>query len=210
MILLISARYRKSAGNQQAAFRMIPAQQCFHATQFPCAKAGNRLIVEDKFIVRNGPSQSVLKRQALQCPGIHRRRIELVIVASEFFGSVHGGVGIFQQCLRILAVFRVCANQNAGADKELMTVNLKRAPQNQLQLVCNDFGIASIRFGQKNRKFVAAKPRHGVAFADTLRIRSPAARSNSSPTVCPRESLMPLKRSRSKNSTQTFFPDRFA
>ena len=163
-------------GREEAELGMVPADQRFDTDDVLRADLDDRLEVEDELLLTESFPQKIFQGQPLQGPGIHGRRVELVVVATGVLGPIHRRVGVAHQRLRIGAVVRIDSDADAGGDEELAFAddegNLQR-----LQNFLGDLGCVLHLIDPRNeqRELVTAKAGHGVAFAhaaaDPLRDR---------------------------------------
>ena len=104
---------------------MAPAQQRLHADDATLAQLHLRLVVQLQFLALQGAAQILFHRQPLQGADMHVASVELNVVAAVFLGSIHGGIGVFQQGFHILAVPGEQADADTGGHETLMVFNLK-------------------------------------------------------------------------------------
>ena len=98
-------------------FGTAPAQQGFDAGDQAAAQIDLGLVVQGQFIALDGMAQGGFHLQVSQGLGIHRLVVECEGVAPGVLGAVHGGVGVLQQGVAILAILRVKADADARRDE---------------------------------------------------------------------------------------------
>ena len=132
-------------------------------------QADFRLVVQEQFFALDGAAQFVLQRHALVGLGGEVAGVAFDAVAALGLGAVHRGIGVFDQGGDVVAVLRIQAGADAGADKELVLAGLERWGEAVEQFIGQVFGIAGLlQAGQQDDEFVAAQARHGVDVAQLL------------------------------------------
>ena len=112
-----------------------------------------------------------LAQQSLQLHPIagvlrHLRGIEVVCVAADFFGLVHGGVGSAQQVVGVFTVVGVQADTNAGRNQNLVAPQIERLGHAGNQLVCHQRSLLGrFQVFQNTNELVAPQARQQVAVA---------------------------------------------
>ncbi|EKE16697.1 MAG: hypothetical protein ACD_10C00845G0001 [uncultured bacterium] len=84
--------------------RVMPAQQRFNADHFVTGQVNLRLVMEPKLGVFQGVAQIDLQAQPSFGIATHRFGEESVSIFAAALGVVHGGIGVSEQGIKILAV----------------------------------------------------------------------------------------------------------
>jgi hypothetical protein len=139
------------------------------ATGMKCAglEVGDGLVVQHELAMTQRLAQHVFEGQALESARIHRRRVELIIVAACIFGAIHCRVGIAHQRLRIGSVIRINADAYARGDEQFVFEDGERNLQRLQNFLCDlrcVFHVIDSR--NQQRELIATESRHGIAFAN--------------------------------------------
>ena len=144
---------------------MIPAHQCFNTLHQSGFWLNLRLVIQNELVFGYGVSQFTFDGDALVDFRIHVFFKENILIAAFFLGAVHGDIGVTHQVGNRLAILRVNGDTDTGGQHIFFAVENKGFAQNG-----NDFlgdrlrGLLRIQLADDDSKFVAAKPRHRVAF----------------------------------------------
>ena len=149
-------------GTDQAALRMVPAQQRLEAADLAARKLDQRLIVELEFVGEQRLAQVELQPAALLHLRVHLRLEEMIGAAAVGLGAIERHVGVAQQLIGLVAVGRRHGNADAGADDDLMAVNLERLQQRFDDLGGKLAGLARAGLALHDGKFVAAEARDRI------------------------------------------------
>ena len=145
---------------------MRPAYQRFGADQALAAQAKLGLVVQAQFVALQSAAQFLFHGHALVDLEGQRAGIELAAVTALGLGLVHGRVGVLDQGGDVEAVLGVEADADAGADEELVVVELERCAEAFEQFLRDLFGVLRlVQAGQQDDEFVAAETGHGVDIA---------------------------------------------
>ena len=93
---------------------MPPANQRLQANCQAGLQINLRLIVQLKLVIADGPLQGHAQDNAAQGGTVHVGPIKLIAFALRLFRLVHGGVGISNQLVGIVGVFREQGDADAG------------------------------------------------------------------------------------------------
>ncbi len=85
---------------------MIPADQGFYSGRVVIKQAYLGLVQQGELVALDGFFQFFFQSQPLQDGVVQIFREELVVVASGFFGRIHGQVGVFHQGIDVVGVAR--------------------------------------------------------------------------------------------------------
>jgi len=86
------------------------------------------------------------------------------------FGVVHRDIGILDQCGHVIAIIRVNADADAGADKQFAFVGQERLVETAQQFFGNHLRIVRVfKPRQQHDKFVTAKAGNRIDVAQLLR-----------------------------------------
>ena len=105
---------QKLVRRQQAARRVLPAQQRFEANDRPARRAVLRLIEQTQLVAIQRLPQVVIKLQLRLRQRVHGRLEEVVAVAAVVLGVIHRGVGVKHQLALVLAITGI----NGDADTQ--------------------------------------------------------------------------------------------
>src|ERR1700733_949538 len=148
---------------------MPPTQQRFQAGHPFFRDIDQRLVINLKSVLNIGGPQQRFHVAAGLGAFIHLRFEESISAAPFGFGGVHGKIGALEQILRLVTSFGRDRNADAGADVELIPVNLVGTADQLDQPVrehSRAFGL--VGFQLYDGEFVAAEARDAVAVANAL------------------------------------------
>src|SRR5580704_10403889 len=97
---------------------MLPAEKRLQADDLSGGHIHLRLINQKELISVERQTETVLQGQPLSDFGVHFLGEESKVVASLFFGAVHGSISILDQGFCTLTVVRKNADAEAAADIE--------------------------------------------------------------------------------------------
>ena len=124
-----------------------------------------RLIVQREFAPAHGAEQPALGQ--LHRRARHRAVEEHGARAAAVLGLIHRQIGVAQQVLDGVAVFGEARDADARAHLVIAPGDVDRPLQRFDDALCNLVGRLGRRhLAQDDGEFVAAEPRHGVAFLD--------------------------------------------
>ena len=154
-------------GGDQAALRMIPAQQRLEGDDAIAGDVADRLVVGLEFVALQRRAQIHLQQPPRLRARIHAGLEEAIGAAAVRLGAVQREVGVLQQLVRIVAVLRRQRDADRDADHDLMVVDLVRRRDHLDEAAGKGsrrgfLGAPDLDHGE----LVAAEPRHGVARAD--------------------------------------------
>ena len=157
------------ARRDQAQLGVPPAEQRLGAEHLGRLQVEEGLEVELELVVGDGLAQAALEREPLDGLGVHRGRVELVVVAALLLGPVHRRVGVAHQGLRVVAVGGVDGDAHARRDEELAAVDPEGVVDRRRRS-SGDLGGVLLGRDARNeeRELVAAEARDGVALAHVL------------------------------------------
>ena len=127
-------------GVEQAALRMAPAQQRFEAGDAALQQVDQRLVVQFELLLLQAGAQLDLKLAAVLHAGIHLGLEEPVAGATFFFGPVQRQVGIAHQFVGGIGLGIDQHDADAGADQQLVAVQLERPAEHVDQTRCQRRG----------------------------------------------------------------------
>src|ERR1700677_808450 len=133
-------RHKLSRGDEPPV-RMAPTYQGLHSPNLARSETYLRLIVQQKLAPLESVAQVPLYRVSFYCLVIHRRRVELEIVAPAFLGVVHRRIRILDQRFAILSVFWVDADANTPIDMQILPGNAMGRGEPKKYLFCAGRGI---------------------------------------------------------------------
>jgi hypothetical protein len=129
------------------------------------------MVVQLELVVGERVAQLDLMGAACARRDPHRILEKAVGVAALGLGFVEREIGVLEELVHLGAMLRRHRDADAGADIELMTVEIV-GRSHRLEQPAGDgnrrLALIVVRRRQ-NGEFVAAKPRHGVGFANALR-----------------------------------------
>jgi len=162
---------------------MDPSQQRFRAVDLTRGQIDLRLIHQAQFIALDGRAQAAFDQHAVLHFLIEVGREKLEIIASQMLGAVHRRVGMLDDLVHGAGVVRIQAQTDGRGHEQFLPVAGKRLRE----VIQNLLGSGGQRLqagnvGEHDGELVAAHPRHGIAFASGLAMRSAACLSSASPT----------------------------
>ena len=152
----------------QAARGVVPAQQRLGADD----RAGRRfifgLVVQHELAALLRQPQVVQQLDLFVRVGVHRRLEEAVAGAAQALGVIHGGVGVGQQRVGVLAVVGIDGDAHAGCHQHFVAVD-RHGPRDGVdQAVGHAGGVGRFAHFAQDDEFVAAQSRNGVLGAQSL------------------------------------------
>ena len=143
---------------------MPPSQEGLGPADPAASDVDDRLVMQDQLFIGQRLSQPVLQRKPLKSPGVHGRRVKLVVVASFLLRSVQGDIGILDERLGVQAVIRVHADADAGRDENVPLLDGERIP-NALEKFRRDFACVLLRRDpcEENDELVSPQARDGIS-----------------------------------------------
>ena len=105
---------------QQLPIRLLKAHQRFRTGDGSGAEMERGLVMQHQRTRIQRPAQCGLYRQARSRPRIHLGAKRLVLVAPALLGVVHGGVGMSQQHIGIVAVVGIHTDPDAQGNVQLL------------------------------------------------------------------------------------------
>src|SRR5262249_13179672 len=191
----------KLFGRNQAALRMLPAQQCLKSADVAAGQIDEWLIVEFEFVALERLAQVELELAPILHLRIHLRLEEMVGTASIGLRAVQRHIGVAQELIGFVAVAGAMAMPILVPTISWCPCTSKGSASSAMILPASSLAPAGLacRWTIAN----SSPPRRAtVSLRATTRCsRSVTAHKSASPTECPRESLTLLKRSRSRNIT---------
>ena len=109
----------------EAALGVMPAQQRLQTADLVALEVDERLVVELELAVGQRLAQVELQLAARLHVGVHVRLEEAVDAAPLALGAVQGEVGVLEQLVGIGAVAGRHGDADAGADRDLMAVDVE-------------------------------------------------------------------------------------
>jgi hypothetical protein len=116
---------QKFAGKEQAAGRMVPANQGFRANHNPQAHIDLGLVVKGKLAFGQGLADLLQFIPVKPGPAVVFRVEQMVAIAPGLFGGIHRLVGVTQQGVGIRAVLRVERDADTGRNVDAVLVDLE-------------------------------------------------------------------------------------
>ena len=147
------------AGRDPPQRGMCPARQCLEPHQPPRRHLELGLIFHVNPAVRKRAAKLRFKVHALAHDGTKLGREEHHAVLAGALRRVHSAVGVLQQQKGARSVFGEHAHTDAGADRNLMLLDLEGRGHHLEQPSRHQSGrFARVRSAQHHREFVAAQP----------------------------------------------------
>src|SRR5580658_4239021 len=138
---------------------MLPAEKRLQADDLSGGHIHLRLINEEEFISVERQAQTVLQGQAVYDLGVHFLGEEPKVVASLFFGAVHGGISMLDQAFSTFTVVWKNADAEAAADIEWIPLHDKFLGHYSHEPLSGHCGVGHISdTGQYDEEFVSAEP----------------------------------------------------
>ena len=152
------------ARQEQAALRVLPADQCLESGDVAVVDGDDRLVKDHELVARQRPPEIVFETERGHHLTVHLVVEDREAVSPHGFGSVHGGIGIAQEVFGT-AVFGI-PERDADADggKDLDAVEVERNPKLFLDPFGGDGRAANVLdVLDQDDELVAAEPRDRVA-----------------------------------------------
>src|SRR5205809_3056712 len=154
----------------QTLLGMPPAQQRLETADEAGLERHLGLVVEEELLLIDRPAQRRLHPHARERPLVHLAGEVLVGIAALFLGAIHGGVGVHDQGLGVVAVGREQGDADARADIGVVRIELERPAEGVQDFLRNDTRVPRLREVRHDRaELVAAEPAHRIAAAHALR-----------------------------------------
>ena len=130
---------------QQAATRMVPAQQRLEADRLRRVERDDRLIDEPQLARRQSALNVAPQLIRRLERGAHLRHVELKAVATQILGAIEREVGVLEQLARPLRVGRIEAEAHADRAAVLHAANVIGAPSDakMASIACCSAGLSS-------------------------------------------------------------------
>ena len=161
-----SASWMKSARQEQAQARMVPARQGFDAGELARA-IHDGLEVHLELVVGEPTAQLVLERHALHGLGPHGGVEQRPLAASQRLRAVHGRVRVAHDVHRSVVTVPDDDDADAGTHGDRTTLDDHRFHQGPARACGHVDGVLGTRdLVQEERELVAAHACNGVFFAD--------------------------------------------
>ncbi|MNS75758.1 hypothetical protein D3C72_1092860 [compost metagenome] len=119
-----------------AQFRMLPAQQCLDTDHAMIAVADLWLVDQVQLVARQGFAQVFFQLATAAHFAVDAGDIELVAIARTGLGQGHGLLGLLQQLLGAVTVFRKQGDADGGAQADFLMVEGER----RFQVIENALG----------------------------------------------------------------------
>ncbi len=150
----------------QAPLRALPAQQGFAADDAAARQVDQRLVVEQEFVALQGAAQVVVQVQPFLGVGIHAFGIEAEGIAAGGLGVVHRGIGLPQQRVEGVAVFRIDGDADRCRNFRFVRLDVEGFAQHRHHFR-GDLGrhFGTVQIGQHHEEFVAAMAADRVGLA---------------------------------------------
>jgi hypothetical protein len=100
--------------------RIVPSNQCLHASDPAVAHGHDRLVDDPKFVKVERAAHARIKCQFFSCGNLHLRPIEGVATTAREFSLKERAIRIVDEPLAVVGSFRKKANANTGADMYLV------------------------------------------------------------------------------------------
>src|SRR5450759_3318310 len=137
---------------------MVPAQQCFAATDLVALRIDQRLVEQLELAVHKRFAQISLHIGPRFDACIHLRRKKAVCAAFYCFGSVQSHVSVLDQLVCLSTVIRRNSYANACANDDFVATNFVGCRNRRKNVVCENCCISWLFYSGLNYcKFVAAK-----------------------------------------------------
>src|SRR5579863_119803 len=137
---------------------MLPAEKRLQADDLSGGHIHLRLINEEEFISVERQAQTVLQRQPVSDLGVHFFGEEPKVVASLFFGAVHGGISMLDQAFSTFTVVWKNADAEAAADIERVSLHDKFLDHCSHEPFGGDGGVSHISdTSEYDEEFVSAE-----------------------------------------------------
>ena len=145
---------------------MLPAHERLHAAHPAGPHVDLGLVVHDE-LPPDGAVQRTLELEPFVGLLVEPGGVHGVGVPPLVLGAVHGGVGVLQQGVRLLAVPRVESHADAGRDVELVLAEVERLPERRQQLAGDAHGVVLLlQLGEEHDELVATHAGDCVALAN--------------------------------------------
>ena len=141
----------------------MPAQQRFKAGDFSAVEIDLGLEIQQKLVARNRVTEFLFKQQLFHRAFAHGRRVELEIIAPEFFRVVHRRIGIADHGVDIDIAGRRGRDADARRDKDLVAFELERPVHRFKNLPGHNSGACFLgKFCENYRELVTAEAADGI------------------------------------------------
>ena len=127
----------------------------------------HRLVVHAQLVLLQGAAQIAGHLNPVLGMGRQLLGVQGITLASRTFGLEQSRVGIAQQLLGVQSIAGEHADADAGADKQLMPVDIERAFHDLQHLLRKPGGLARVLTAvDQHGELITAQPGHGKAFAE--------------------------------------------
>ena len=144
---------------EEAARRVLPADQRLEAGDAAEVEVDDRLVVQDQLLVLDRALELLAAVEALDGVDVHVVGEDRAAVGAGGLGGVHGEVGVAQQVVAGLGG----GDADRGAQVQALALEHDRRGQDVEQ--ASDQGVDVGDVEREDRELVAAQPRDGVAVA---------------------------------------------
>ena len=182
---------------------MDPADQGFDTDDAAIGETDLGLITQGQSVSDHGLAQPLFDLQPLPGALRHVGRIELVTIASQALGRVHGDIGRAEQAVAVAAVVGIDGDPDAAHDRNGIVGQDDRYAEGVENLLGQLGGMAGSVPPARMRNSSPPKRATVSLVRRALLRRLATTRSSSSPMACPQASLTTLKLSRSRKSSRT-------
>ena len=146
-----------------AALRMMPADQCLTAAHVVGGQVHDRLIVHFEFAVLECHAKRKLQRSPSLHAGIHPRLEETIDSAAIRLGAVQGHVGVLEQLVGVGAVSGCKRDADAGVDHHQMAMQVVGSADRLGKAPRQPFRVSRVGdIGLDDREFITAYPGDSV------------------------------------------------
>ena len=153
------------ARRNHAVLRMMPADQGLETHHLSCFQADLGLVTDLELVFPQGPAHVRFHLGALDGRTGHFLHVVLESAPSRFLGLEHGGIGIAQQGMGVMAILGIEADAYADTERELELLHMQRFPQCLLQTLHAVHGALRLLQGLHHHgKFITAKAGKGILF----------------------------------------------
>ena len=151
----------------QAALRMVPAQQRLEGDYAIAGDVADGLVVRLEFVALERRPHIHFQQAPRLRARVHAGLEEAIGAAAVGLGAVQREVGVLQQLVGIAAVLRRQRDADRDADHDLMVVDLVRRGDHLDETAGERSGRSLLGAADLDHgELVAAEPRHGVVLAD--------------------------------------------
>ena len=157
------------AGHDEAAGRVVPAQQRLEAGDPLALEVDHRLVVDLELAALDRPPEVALEGHLGDGLGVHVGVEQLVAALAAALGAVHRGVGVAQDVLRALVAEGAPGDADADRGVDLLLAQRDRVAQLGEDPVGDADRVARVlHVRQEDPELVAGQARERVVGADAL------------------------------------------